>query len=260
MYMPNFSLKGRVAIVSGARRGIGKAIALTFAAAGADVAICDKVVDGGELDSVAEEIQGLGRHSLALQTDISRKADVDNMVQKVLSEFGVVDILVNNAGIMVRRLLIESTEDDWNSIMDTNLKGYFLCSQVVCQGMIKRKTGNIVNIASISGAKAQKGSSFYSISKAGVIMLTKTLAAELIEHNIRVNAIGPGMTKTGINESIWRTPENFRKHIELLSWGKIPIGRLAEPAEQAATVLFLASDASSYITGSTIFVEGGWLS
>jgi len=253
MSKPNFSLEGKVAIVTGARRGMGKEIALTFAEAGANVAVCDVVVEGGELEAVAKEIQGFGRHSLAAQVDISRKADVDNMVQKVVDEFGGIDILVNNAAIIVLAPLIEHSEEDWDRVIDTDLKGYYLCSQAVGRRMVDQKKGNIINIAGLCAMTAARGRASYCIAKAGVTMLSRVLALELASYNIRVNAIVPGWTKTKFTEP-WSDPETV-KQIE----AEIPLGRWALPGEIASVALFLASDASSYITGHTVVADGGLL-
>jgi len=253
MSIPSLSLENKVAIVTGGSKGIGRAIALAFAEAGADVAICSRGLDG-ELGTVAEEIRRLGRRSLAVQADITRKAAVDNSVQKTMDEFGRIDILVNNAGVIERATLLETDEDGWDRIMDTNLKGYYLCSQAVGKRMIDQKRGNIINIASMRGITAAAGRASYCISKAGVVMLTRVLALELAGYNIRVNAIAPGWVKTKLNESLWSDPKT-RKQIE----AEIPLGYMAEPSDIAGTALFLASDASSYITGHTIIAEGGLL-
>lgn len=259
---PSFSLEGKVAIVTGARRGMGKEIALTFAEAGADVAICDVVVEGGELEAVAKEIQGLGRRSLAMQTDISKKVDVDNLVQRTMDEFGVIDILVNNAGITGDRLpILESSEENYDSVLNTNLKGYFLCSQAVGKRMVERgKGGEIINIASIFGVevgdygrKVETDLGVYSISKAGVVMLTRVLASELGSYNIRVNAIAPTRVLTPMSLA-WDNPGEAKR-----SSAYIPLGRIAYPDDIAAAALFLASDASRYISGDTLLLEGGQL-
>ena len=252
MSKPRFSLEGEVAIVTGARQGLGKEIALTFAEAGADVAVCDAVIEDGELEAVAKEIQGFGRHSLAIQVDISQKAEVDNMVQKVADEFGVIDILVNDAGINVKCFLLEFSEADYDRIFDINLKGYFLCSQAVAKRMVQRGKGNIINIASIAATKPPTKSGPYSASKAGVVSLTKSLALELAGNGVRANAISPGLAKTKITEWLWSDPKALKEYAS-----KVPLGRITEPTDIAAAALFLASDASSYITGATILVDGG---
>lgn len=254
MNIRDFFLEGCVAIVTGSRRGIGKGIALAFAEAGADVAVCDLVVQDGGLDSVVEEIQGLGRRSIAVQTDTSRKSDVDNLVQKVMDEFGQIDVLVNNAGVITRSTLLDLSEDDWDKTIDVNLKGYYLCSQAVSKRMLQRKKGSIINIASVMGIKAGTNRGAYCISKAGVIMLTKVLALELATHNIRVNAIAPGIVKTEFSEAVWGN----RKLLE--KWeADIPLGYVSEPEDIAQAALFLASSVSKYATAHTLVIDGGWL-
>lgn len=253
MDMPNFSLEGKVAIVTGGRRGIGKAIALTFASAGADVAICDNVIDTGELKAVAAEINKLGRCSLATHTDISEKTEVDNMVQKVIDEFGTIDILVNNAVISIAEPVIKHSEEEWNTVTNTDLKGYFLCSQAVSRWMIEQKRGNIISMASTGGMRAATGGA-YSIAKAGVIMLTRVLAKQLASYNIRVNAIAPCVVKTELTRYIWSDPDSLKQ-----TTAEIPLGRIATTTDIVGPALFLASEASGFITGHTILVDGGML-
>ena len=248
----SFPLPGKVAIVTGGRRGIGKAIALALAEAGADIAVCDRVIEDGELGVVAEEAQRLGRRSLAVQADITQKADVDSLVERVVAEFGAIDILVNNAAMNIRAPLLELREDGWDRVIDTDLKGYYLCSQAVGKQMVSQKRGNIINIASVAALKAAPEMGAYCIAKAGVVMLTKILAVELAQYNIRVNAVAPSMVKTKFSQPLWDDPETL-KEIE----SGIPLGRLAETGDIIGSVLFLASDASSYITGHTIIVDGG---
>jgi len=250
MTVPNFSLKGKVAIVTGASRGIGKAIALGFAEAGADVVVASRTMP--DLEKVAREIEALGRRALAAQTNIAVKSEVDNMVAKTLDKFGTIDILVNNAAINVMRPLVDLREDGWDKVMNVDLKGYFLCSQAAAKAMIGKQSGNIINIVSTGAAKAAPGLGAYSIAKAGVVMLTKLLAVELASYNIRVNAIGPYLVKTAFSQPMWADPEAC-KSLE----ASIPLGRLAEADDVMHTALFLASEASSYITGQTIFLDGG---
>jgi len=248
----NLPLQGKVAIVTGSRRGIGKSIALALAEAGADIVVCDRVIEDGELKAVAEEIQRLGRRSLAVQTDITQKADVARLVQRVMDEFGTIDILVNNAAMNVMAPLLELREDGWDRVIDTDLKGYYLCCQAVGKRMVDQKRGNIINIASTAAIKAAPQMGAYCIAKAGVVMLTRVLALELAKYNIRVNAIAPYMVKTKFSQPLWSDPETL-KQLE----SEIPLGRLAEPGDIIGSALFLASDASSYITGHTIIVDGG---
>ena len=254
MSIPSLSLEGKVAIVTGGKRGIGKAIALAFAEAGADVVVCSRRVKDGELTAVADEIQRLGRRSLAVQADITKKTDIDNLVQKVMDEFGVIDVLVNNAAMNIMAPLLELREDGWDKVMNTDLKGYYLCSQVVGKIMAAQKTGNIINMASRGGLKASQNVGAYCIAKAGVVMLTRVLALELASYNIRVNAIAPGTVKTKFSEPFWKDPEMLKR-----SEAEIPLGYIPETSDIVGSALFLASDASSYITGHTIVVDGGRL-
>jgi 3-oxoacyl-[acyl-carrier protein] reductase len=273
--LPSYSLEGKVAIVTGAagERGAGRAIALVLAEAGADVAVCDKVVDTYDrnLGVRAEEITKLGRRSLAIQADITKKSEVDDMVKKVEDELGPVDILVNNAGIFMGGTVLDMKEDSWDYQMDVNLKGAFLCCKAVLKGMMERKTGNIVNFSSVNALAAPPRSSAarsgYSASKAGVINLTKSLALEVGDYNIRVNVILPGAIETDMilhnryEAGDTARPDAIdnpdRKQFPATMGERIPLGRPAEASEMASVALFLASDLSSYITGATIVVDGG---
>ena len=255
MSLPSFSLAGKVAIVTGSKRGIGRAIALAFAEAGADVALCSRVLEDGRLEAVADEIQGLGRRSLAIQADTSRKADVDNLIQKVVDTFGVIDILVNNAAIQIRERLLNMSEDDWNRIIDINLKGYYLCSQAVARRMVElKKGGRIINVTSQWAFKPVPEAGAYCIAKAGALMLTRVLAQELGSHNIRVNSLAPGTVKTEMIEHLWDDPEWVTQRE-----AAIALGRTAEPDDMIGAALFLASDASNHVTGHSILVNGGEL-
>lgn len=252
MSVPSLSLRGKVALITGAKRGIGKAMALAFAEAGASIAVCSRVAQDGQLQAVADEIKQLGGSSLAIEADVSQKTDVDNMVQEVVGKFGAVDILVNNAALWVRAPIMDTLEADWDSVMNVNLKGYYLCCQAAGRRMVERRRGNIINISSRLGMKAAHEGGAYSVAKAGELMLTRVLALELAGENIRVNAIAPGIVRTEGSESVWGEPETL-KRFELA----IPLGRIAEPNDIVGAALFLASDVSSYITGHTIVVDGG---
>ena len=252
MTTPNVSLKGKIAIVTGGGRGIGSAIALGFAQAGANVVVASRTP--ADLERVKSQIENLGRHALAVQTNIAVKAEVDNMVAKTLEKFGTIDILVNNAAINIMRNLVDLREDGWDKVMNVDLKGYFLCSQAAAKVMMEKKTGNIINIVSTGATKAAPGLGAYSIAKAGVVMLTKLLAVELASYHIRVNAIGPYLVKTAFSQPMWSDPDAL-KALE----ASIPLGRIAEPQDIVSIALFLASDASSYITGQTIYADGGTL-
>ncbi len=252
MSLPSFSLEGKIAVVSGGGRGIGRSIALGFAQAGADVSICARTIS--ELEEVAEEIRALGKRCLVVQTNIAVKSEVDNLVSMVIGEFGTVDVLVNNAAMNIMRPLIELREDGWDKIMNVDLKGYYLTSQAVAKVMVEKRMGNIINLTSTGAVKASPGLGAYSIAKAGVVMLTKVLATELAPYNIRVNAIGPSLVKTKFSQPLWGNPEVL-KGIE----AGVPLGRIAEADDIVGAALFLASDASNYITGQTIYVDGGML-
>jgi NAD(P)-dependent dehydrogenase (short-subunit alcohol dehydrogenase family) len=254
MSIPTFSLQGKVSLVTGSRRGIGKTIALAFAEAGADVAVCDVVLEGGELEAVADEIRKLGRRSLAVQADTSRKPDVEDMVKKVVEQFGAIDILVNDAAIVVREPILDMLEEDWDRQTDINLKGYFLCAQAVGKIMKDRKSGNIINIASDLAFKPDSGVGAYCVVKASAVMLTRVLAKELGDYGIRANAIAPGLTRTEMGRPLWENTA-LLKQME----ATIPLGRIGETNDLVGAALFLASEASSYITGHTLLVNGGYI-
>jgi NAD(P)-dependent dehydrogenase (short-subunit alcohol dehydrogenase family) len=254
VYAQENYLAGRTALVTGSRRGIGKAIALALAKAGADIALCDLVVDDGLLGSAAEEIRSLGRRSLSLQADISLRTDVEKMAAAVTGYFPQIDILVNCAGVWLPgQTLIECSDENWDKVMNTNLRGTFLCCRAIGRIMAAQKRGNIINISSQVGLTAGSGIGAYSISKAAIIMLTRQLALELAKYNIRVNALAPGVVKTDFNTAFWKGPE-----IEKRSAAMVPLGRLAEPEDVADCAVFLASDASRYVTGEVLAVNGGW--
>jgi NAD(P)-dependent dehydrogenase (short-subunit alcohol dehydrogenase family) len=254
MSIPSLSLAGKVAIVTGSSKGIGRGIALLFAEAGADVVVCSRGRDDS-LEKVAREIRKLGRRSLAVPADISKKADVERLVQKTVAEFGTIDILVNNAAVIKFNSMMDLTEEDWDRFLNIDLKGYFLCSQAVARIMIDRKRGNIINVASTASFKPLLERGAYSIVKSGVAMLTRLFAKELASCNIRVNALAPGFVKTEFTRPLWASDPEFLKKHE----AKIPMGRSAEMAEMSQVVLFLASDLSSYMTGSIVVADGGFL-
>jgi len=253
MSIPTFTMAGKVALITGGRTGIGRAFALAFAEAGADVAVCSRTNEGGELDAVAEEARELGRRALAIKADVSRRVDVEDMVKKTVSELGNIDILINNAGIVIWGTLLESEEDGWDRVIDINLKGPYLCSQAVGRLMVEWEKGVIINIASAGGLRPALNRTNYSISKAGVIMLTRVLARELGGHNIRVNAIAPGIVETPITEAMRR---EIGTADEITAVG-CPLGRIGKTDDIIGAALFLASDAAGWITGHTIVIDGG---
>lgn len=206
-----------------------------------------------DLEAVAAEITGLGRRALAIAAHMGKEEDIENLVSRVRQEFGRIDILVNNAGTNpVFGPLLESEERAWDHIMSVNLKGYFLMSRAVAKTMIAQKKGSIINVASLAGLRPLAGLGIYSISKAGVIMLTRALAAELGQHSIRVNALAPGVIQTKFSEALWGNPEILRRAVE-----NSALGRIGQPEEIAGAALYLASDASSYVSGQTVVLNGG---
>jgi NAD(P)-dependent dehydrogenase (short-subunit alcohol dehydrogenase family) len=255
MDLLNVSLQGKVTIVTGARRGIGKALALGFARAGSHVALCDHVVEDGLLEAVAREIEDSGRPSLAIQADVTKKNDVERMVQKVIEQLGGVDILINNAGMIPRATPLEISEEMWDTVMAVNLKGCLLCSQAAAKRMIEQQRGgSIIHISSVAGIEANVNRAGYASSKAGLIMLTRQMAIELGAHNIRVNNIAPSNVKTEWNRDIYTDPEKSKQRLSI-----VPIKRWVEPTETVNAALFLASDFATYITGITLPVDGGRL-
>ena len=254
-----FSLEGQVALVTGGSRGIGEATAIAFAKAGADVAVSSRKLP--DLEKVAAEIRKIGRRALAVEAHIGRMDMLQPLVDRVVSEFGRIDILVNNAGTNFFMPAMEMTEKGWDSVLNLDLKGLFFLSQAVAKQMIKQGTGGkIVNISSVSGFRVQVPTGHYSIAKAGVIMATKVMALEWSKYNIRANCIAPGAIETKLYDSIFSVlPADQAKANKEAAAKRIPMGRAGEPKELADAVLFLASNASSYITGQAFAVDGGSL-
>jgi NAD(P)-dependent dehydrogenase (short-subunit alcohol dehydrogenase family) len=246
------SLEGKVALVTGGSRGIGRAIALNFADAGANVVISSRKLP--ELEAVSGELKAKGRRSLAIASHIAKPEDSKNLVQKIQAEFGRIDILVNNAGTNPYvGPLFKAEEWAWDATMNVNLKGPFILGQMVARMMKEQGGGSIINIASVAGLRAS-ALNIYSVTKAGVIMLTKVMAKEWGRYGIRVNAIAPGIIKTKLSETLWKDPVKGEKAAHATS-----LGRIGVPEEIADVALFLASDASRYVTGDTIIVDGGEL-
>lgn len=253
--MQQFNLTGKVALVTGGGRGIGREIVRTLASAGADVAI-------GEIDATtgadaAQEVLSMGRQSMSVQTDVRESAQVDAMARHVYERFGKIDILVSNAGIAHNVPAEEATDEQWLNVVNINLNGVFWTCRAVGRIMLQQGHGSIVNIASMSGSIANKPQpqAAYNAAKAAVIMLTKSLAAEWADRNVRVNSVSPGyigteMTKLGMNNEVWNK-----------CWHEMtPMGRVGTPTEIANAVLFLASDAASFATGTDLIVDGGYTS
>jgi NAD(P)-dependent dehydrogenase (short-subunit alcohol dehydrogenase family) len=252
--MNNNCLQGKIGIVTGARRGIGKATALAFAEAGADLIIGDIVTNDGLLEETAAEIKNMGRRVLTLRVDISKKPDVENMMEQALKKYGWIDILANIAGVWIPgENLAETTESHWDKVIDTNLKGTWFCCRAVSKIMAEKGGGSIINLSSQVGLNPGAGGGAYSISKAGIIMMTRQMALELAKSHIRVNAIAPGIVKTDFNKDLWKNEAGAGKMGQI-----VPLGRLAEPEDIARAALFLASDDAAYITGTVMPVDGGW--
>jgi len=243
------SLDNKIALVTGGSRGIGKAIALAFAAEGAHVAFTYKSASGAA-EETANAIRAVGRKTLALQSDARNSDEAAKVVDAIVKEFQRLDILVNNAGITKDTLLMRMSEQDWDDVIDTNLKSAFNFSKAVSRPMMSQRAGTIVNISSIAGVIGNPGQTNYSAAKAGMIGMTKTLAKELSSRNIRVNAVAPGFVDTDMTEKL--TPQQKEALVAM-----IPMKRTAKPEEIASVVVFLASPASGYMTGQVLCVDGG---
>lgn len=240
-------LKDRVAIVTGAGSGIGEATARRFAAEGAAVVLCDVAEEA--VAKVAAELSSQGSRALAVAANVADRQQVEGLVQKTLSAFGRLDIVINNAGINRDALARKMTEDQWDAVLNVNLKGTFLVSQAAAVPMMEQKYGRIVNTASVA-VRGNIGQANYAASKAGIVGLTRTLALEYARYGITVNAVAPGPTETAMLAGM---PEEIRNRIV----AGVPLGRMARPEEIAAAHVFLASDEASYITGHVLFVDGG---
>ena len=242
-------LDGRHALVTGASRGIGRAVALAFAAEGASVAL-NFAGNVAAAEAVRAEIESAGGKAILVPADVSDENAVEDMVKTVTEAFGSIDILVNNAGITRDGLLLRMKEEDWDAVLNTNLKGVFLCTKAVSKFMMKKRYGRIVNMASVVGVTGNASQANYAAAKAGVIGFTKAMAKELASRGITVNAIAPGFIRSDMTD-VW--PDKVKEAM----LAEIPLGRAGEPADVAKAALFLASDQAAYITGQVLTVDGG---
>lgn len=242
-------LTGKTALVTGASRGIGRAIALKLAQAGANIVVNYAGSEAAASETV-EQVKALGRDAIMVRANVSDSEDVNEMFKTALEHFGNIDILVNNAGITRDNLLMRMKEEEWDAVIDTNLKGVFNCVKAATRPMMKQRSGKIINITSVVGVLGNAGQANYVAAKAGVIGLTKTAARELATRGITVNAVAPGFIDTEMTAVL---PEDVKANLV----GQIPLGRLGQTDDIASVVLFLASDAANYMTGQTLHVDGG---
>ncbi len=247
---PVFNFAGKTAIVTGAGRGIGRVIALGLAQAGANVVLCSRTK--AEIDAVAAEISEKGGKALAVVTDLTVHEQLENLVDTTVREFGGIDILVNNAARSFLRGLLELREDGWDKCFNTNVKAVWLLSRLAARKMMEQRGGKIINITTVGAEKAEIGMAAYGCSKAALKHLTRCMAREWAPLGINVNAVAPGFTRTDFSKPIWSNPD-----VEKMICNTIPKGKIAEPDDVVGAVLFLASPAAEYITGNTIYVDGG---
>lgn len=247
----NFNLSGKVAMVTGSTRGLGESAAMALAKAGADVVVCGRNV--ADLERVSAAIRALGRKAEGFVLDVTSKANVCESLGKILERFGKIDILVNNAGVNYRVPVLEYPEEEWDKVINTNLKGYFLVAQAVVPQMIERGYGKVINMSSIFGAVALPNQLAYASSKGGVDQLTKVMALEWAKKGVRVNAIAPTYFETELVSQIRNDPERFNFINE-----RTPMGRWGYPHELEGPIVFMAASASDFMTGQTIYVDGGW--
>ena len=246
-----FDLTGKVAIVTGTSRGLGQYFARALAKAGADLVITSR--DISRLTEFKQEIESLGKKALAVQLDVLSQDDIENLVGTAMKEYGKIDILVNNAGLNIRRPSIDVSQQDWDTVLDTNLKGSFFCAQAVAKEMIKRKYGRIINVGSCTCVFGMEGIAPYTASRGAILLMTRSLAAEWGKLGITVNVLAPGWFKTAQNAVLYENKE----WVEYIT-NRIPLNRPGLPNDLDGTVIFLASDASEYITGQIILVDGGF--
>jgi gluconate 5-dehydrogenase len=246
-----FDLSGKVAIVTGASRGLGQYFATALAKAGADLVITSRKLSA--LTKFKREIESLGRKALPVQLDVLSQSDIENMVRLAVKEYGKIDILVNNAGMNIRKPTTEVTQQDWDAVLDTNLKGSFFCAQAVAKEMIKRKYGRIINIGSCTCVFGMEGIAAYSASRGAILSMTRTLAAEWGKYGVTVNVLAPGWFKTAQNAVLYEN-KDWVNYIT----SRIPLNRVGQPNDLDGAVVFLASDASEYITGQMLLIDGGF--
>lgn len=249
--MDLFDLSGKVAVVTGASRGLGQYFGRALARAGADLVITSR--DISRLESFQHEIEHLGRRALPVELDVLNEKDIEQMVTAAIDEYGKIDILVNNAGLNIRKPAAEMAWKDWDTVLDTNLKGSFFVAQAVGKRMIERRYGRIINIGSCTCVFGMEGIGPYCASRAGTLGMTRSLAAEWGRHGVTVNCLAPGWFKTAQNQVLY---EN-KPWVEYIT-DRIPLGRPGKPDDLDGTVVFLASDASAYVTGQIILVDGGF--
>ncbi len=248
-------LKDKIAIITGARRGMGRSHALALAKEGAKVVVSDISLE--DCQKVVDEIKNSGGEAIAVKCDVSKKQEIENMVKQTLNKFKKIDILINNAGILQFKPFLELTEEDWDRMLTINLRGYFLCAQACAKEMAKQKSGVIVNISSIAMGQVGVGFSqitHYCAAKGGITAMTEAMALELSPFNIRVNAIAPGAIDTPMAAATKQDPKALEGTL-----ARIPMHRMGNPEEVSDVVVFLASDKSSYMTGSVVVVDGGYL-
>jgi NAD(P)-dependent dehydrogenase (short-subunit alcohol dehydrogenase family) len=252
MSLPEFSLEGKIAFVTGAGRGLGRAGALALARAGAHLALVSRT--RAQLDETAQAVEALGRKALVAVADIRSAQEVEAAVHAAVGTFGRIDILFNNAGTNVRKPVVDMTDEDWHTIIETNVKGVFVVARAVARQMVAQRSGAIVNMSSMSSIAPERDKVVYASSKGAVMQFTKGLALELAPHGVRVNAIAPGYMMTPLVRGYLEADkERYQRIIQ-----RIALGRIGQPEEIGGALVFLASDAARYITGATIVIDGGW--